>query len=502
MKIVDYIKQDRIKRFNSTIYYRGLEYYQQDLIDEVVITDNEVKAVISGNRKYHTIIKYQNQQLTFACDCPFDGNCKHSASLYIYIKKLEENISKEKEQDLNIVINRIKDITRELRTRIGSSGIISYMNFSPIRDLIRLVVVLFRNNKFQESEELYLSFYKLLDLLISSEDNVNNTSSKEMYRSLYEVFLKIIKTKTGLEAFETHLLTCNLEKTIELIKTLYSFFPNLDKNELLDLNIIIFDYIHRSEILLPNKQETESYLADQILESYLSLGLIEEYEKFVEQYFKSISHLEIKYYQILYKKENYQRIINLYTSSESTYLHCYIIYLASLYKTTNNFNINNLLLNLLKENHNLEIYNLIKKYFPIEVIINIKDELISIYQEHNESKCYLNLCKDTGLIDRAFEHCKKQGIDELSDNYQLFLGIYDYEMIMIYQSFFYENLIKQDNVEYGQRNYYISKIYQMMNMQHGKYYVYGIASSYLEKSQYSILRGEMMSLLHSLNFGG
>jgi len=75
-------------------------------------------------------------------------------------------------------------------------------------------------------------------------------------------------------------------------------------------------------------------------------------------------------------------------------------------------------------------------------------------------------------------------------------------MIMIYQSFFYENLIKQDNVEYGQRNYYISKIYQMMNMQHGKYYVYGIASSYLEKSQYSILRGEMMSLLHSLNFGG
>ena len=328
MRIVDYIKNDKIKRFNSTIYYRGLEYYQQDLIDEVTITDDKVEAIISGNRKYHTIIKYQNQQLIFACDCPFDGNCKHSASLYIYIKKLEENVSSEKKQDLNIVINRIKDITRELKTRIGSSGIISYMNFSPIRDLIRLVVVLFRHNNNQENEELYLAFYKVLDLLISAEDNVNNTSSKEMYRSLYDVFLKIIKTKTGLEAFETHLLTCNLEKTVEMIKTINSFFPSLDKNELLNLNIIIFEYIHRSEILLPNKRETESYLADQILESYLSLNLIEDYEKFVEQYFKTITHLEIKYYQILYKKENYQRIINLYTSSESTYLHCYIIYLA------------------------------------------------------------------------------------------------------------------------------------------------------------------------------
>lgn len=502
MRIVDYIKKDKIKRFNSTIYYRGLEYYQQDLIDEVTITDDKVEAIISGNRKYHTIIKYQNQQLIFACDCPFDGNCKHSASLYIYIKKLEENVSSEKKQDLNIVINRIKDITRELKTRIGSSGIISYINFSPIRDLIRLVVVLFRHNNNQENEELYLAFYKVLDLLISAEDNVNNTSSKEMYRSLYDVFIKIIKTKTGLEAFETHLLTCNLEKTVEMIKTINSFFPSLDKNELLNLNIIIFEYIHRSEILLPNKKETESYLADQILDSYLSLNLIEDYEKFVEQYFKTITHLEIKYYQILYKKENYQRIINLYTSSESTYLHCYIIYLASLYKINNKFNISNLLLNLLKENHTLDAYNLVKKYFPIELIINIKDELILIYQENNESKCYLNLCKDAGMIDKAFEHCKKQGINELSENYQLFLGTYDYEMIMIYQSFFDENLIKQDNVEYGQRNYYISKIYQMMNMQHGKYYVYGILSSYLEKSQYSILRGEMMSLMHSLNFGG
>ena len=52
MRIVDYIKNDKIKRFNSTIYYRGLEYYQQDLIDEVTITDDKVEAIISGNRKY------------------------------------------------------------------------------------------------------------------------------------------------------------------------------------------------------------------------------------------------------------------------------------------------------------------------------------------------------------------------------------------------------------------------------------------------------------------
>ena len=74
-------------------------------------------------------------------------------------------------------------------------------------------------------------------------------------------------------------------------------------------------------------------------------------------------------------------------------------------------------------------------------------------------------------------------------------------MILYYQEFLNKKLIKADLVEYGLRNYYIEKIYQMLKMKNGKYYVYGFANKYIEKSQYSILRGEMLSILHSLNFG-
>lgn len=503
MKIIDFIKKDKIKRFNSTIYYRGLEYYEQDFIEEIETAEDRIKATVSGNRKYHSVITLENNELYFYCDCPFDGNCKHSAAVYIAIKKMEvDEKNKTTSQEIINLINKLKEIKRELNSRLGNDKIITYYNFAPIRDVIRLTTILFRNNYKCENEEVYTLFFKIFDILITAEDNVNNISSKEMYRSMYDLFYKITKTSTGVEVFKTHILTCNLEKTIKAVLEIPDFIPSILYEDLLELYIIIFEYLHRAEIIIPNKKEIEKELINQILSAYLKLNMESEYEQFIEQQYKNIPDLETKYFQILYKQKQYQKIIMISESSDSLYIQSYIIYLAAKYQLSKDNNIKNDILKLIKANHTINEYKMIKQYFPIEVIISIKDDLISIYQEHNEYKCYLNVCKDTGLIEKAFEYCQSKGIDEIAENYKLFIGTYDLEMIMIYQDFFNKNLIEQENVKYSNRDYYISKIHHMLEMKHGKYYVYGILAKYLDKSQYSILRSEMLGIYHSLNFGG
>lgn len=502
MNIIEYIKKDKIKRFNSTIYYRGLEYYEQELIEDVVYSNNSVSATITGNAKYKTSIIFDKTNLNFSCTCPFEGNCKHEAALYIYVLKTEfDDFKEENDKDIITVCNKVSDIIRDIQIRLGNEPVLSYANYSSIKDLVRLAVVLLRNALNLKNEKINLLVYRLLDTIISADNVVNNSVTKEMYRSVNELVVRSIKTEEGLKAFQTHLLSCNLFKTIEVFFNLPNEFISLSNKDILGYSIILFEYLYRVEIVIPNKKETLTTLAHDILEIYYQLSMLDEYEKFVEQYHKYIPDIEVKYYQLLYKNGNYEKIIDLYHKDESEYLECYIIYLAVSYILKNNNNGLNLLINVFKQSNDLDTYLMIKKYFPIDAIVSIKDELIEIVKNKQKSSCYLHLCKDTGLIDKAFEYCIKAGIDTLSENYQIFLGTYDHEMILYYQEFLNKKLIKADLVEYGLRNYYIEKIYQMLKMKNGKYYVYGFANKYIEKSQYSILRGEMLSILHSLNFG-
>lgn len=502
MNIIEYIKKDKIKRFNSTIYYRGLEYYEQELIEEVEYDDKEISATIIGNQRYKTRISFEGTTLDFSCTCPFDGRCKHEAALYIYVLKNDFEESKDKiDNEILTAYNKVNDIIREIQTRLGKDPVLSYANYSAIKDLVRLAVVLLRNIITNQNEQIYLLVYKLFDVLISADNVVNNSVTKEMYRSINELVVRSIKTSEGLKALQTHLLTCNLQKTIEVFFSFPNEFISLSNKEILGYSIILFEYLYRVEIVIPNKKEILTKLSHDILEIYYQLSMMDEYEKFVEQYHRYIPDIEVKYYQLLYKNSNFEKIIETYHKYESEFLECYIIYLAANYYLKTNDFVLNLVVNAFKQAHELENYLMIKKYFPLEAILLIKDELIEIVKNEKKSSCYLHLCKDTGLIDLAFEYCIKAGIDTLSENYQIFLGTYDHEMIVYYQDFLNRKLIKSDMVEYGLRNYYIEKIYQMLKMKNGKYYVFGFANKYIEKSQYSLLRGEMIAILHSLNFG-
>lgn len=75
--------------FDKKILARGKEYYNDDLVSELDISDDEINAVVYGTEEYEVSIELKNGDFVeMHCDCPYaeDGSyCKHMAAvLYAY----------------------------------------------------------------------------------------------------------------------------------------------------------------------------------------------------------------------------------------------------------------------------------------------------------------------------------------------------------------------------------------------------------------------------------
>lgn len=88
------------KLFSDNIFMRGREYYLEGRVSDVVIFDDKVIAMVNGSIPYRVEIKYADSEVkSMQCTCPYaqSNNCKHMASLLVYlhelkIQKISENI--------------------------------------------------------------------------------------------------------------------------------------------------------------------------------------------------------------------------------------------------------------------------------------------------------------------------------------------------------------------------------------------------------------------------
>ena len=72
---------------NSASYQRGVEYYQEDSVKNVVRRGNRFEGKVQGSSRYKVKLEVNGGILDFECNCPYDhdGICKHAVAMGLAI---------------------------------------------------------------------------------------------------------------------------------------------------------------------------------------------------------------------------------------------------------------------------------------------------------------------------------------------------------------------------------------------------------------------------------
>ena len=85
--------------FQEHILGRGIDYFIRNLVEDLYVKDNIIKATVAGTQKYKVEIVRENEEIIdLSCTCPYanDGNnCKHMAAVLFYLEKRENALLKQ-----------------------------------------------------------------------------------------------------------------------------------------------------------------------------------------------------------------------------------------------------------------------------------------------------------------------------------------------------------------------------------------------------------------------
>jgi len=376
-------------------------------ITEFHEVDNKiVMASVHGTKKYTSSIVVNNNELTFRCNCPREGLCKHEAALYQYAQsKLNIKIYEE-DRIIKMTSDEIYlDLKKQSsgRTSFNKNNINDFSN--GVLEFLNELENLKNKNKFYEYFSLYTH---LLDALARFEgSNINN--------DLYVFEMEKIINST----FET------VSNNVMIFKMYYRNITDLSNSILMDyfFNAIKELKLYRNEELMDLMKEKINYVP-----SYLV-------QKLKEKYSDKINFLKIKGE---FENNNYKNIDKV-----------------KLNLRYNEFR--DLYINYLKDNNRIsEIKILYNKYINYD---NYSDELfktfISVFKDSEEKLLYedaiLNYIK-YGKNNNEVEEFIINSIGSFSDDYIRKIG---FELYRNSRIFIISKLVK---------NYPIFKIYEIANV--------------------------------------
>lgn len=80
---------------SSSVYYRGVEYFQDGNVSFLELDGENGRAIVEGNRGYTVEFCYKNGEISnLRCDCYCVGVCKHMVCALMQLSALLKNIEK------------------------------------------------------------------------------------------------------------------------------------------------------------------------------------------------------------------------------------------------------------------------------------------------------------------------------------------------------------------------------------------------------------------------
>ena len=166
LPITDFIKYQLYERiFDSWTKEKASDYIGDSNIQLVDIGDDVINARVKGTKTYNVSISLKNSRITFSCDCPVVGLCKHIYAVCAYIYKKQFYQPRREYNQANNNQKKDNPLTASLS---------SYLYF-------------------QKQYFDFISFYHIFDLLDKSENLENDLEIIHSFYSRSQYQLRVME---------------------------------------------------------------------------------------------------------------------------------------------------------------------------------------------------------------------------------------------------------------------------------------------------------------------
>ena len=158
------------KLFAIHILERGYDYYCDDAVENMEISDNIIRADVIGSEDYEVEISLSNGEVTdMYCSCPYalDGrNCKHMAAVLYEWSENEGEEKKEEENAINTdLFQPAYTVNSHKKKLTAVEELVRSANEEDVRSFLTAVLA--------EDEKLLLRFHNIINKQVTRED-INN----------------------------------------------------------------------------------------------------------------------------------------------------------------------------------------------------------------------------------------------------------------------------------------------------------------------------------------
>lgn len=167
------------KLFATHILERGYDYYLENAVENIDISEDIIRADVIGSEDYEVEISVNSGEVTnMYCSCPFslDGrNCKHMAAvLYEWSEDAEEESAKEGNADLFQPAYTINSYKKKVT---AVEELVSGATEDEVRSFLVAVLA--------EEEKLLLRFHNTINKQVTREDINNYIRQVDMITDRY-----------------------------------------------------------------------------------------------------------------------------------------------------------------------------------------------------------------------------------------------------------------------------------------------------------------------------
>ncbi|MCK5283523.1 MAG: SWIM zinc finger family protein [Nanoarchaeota archaeon] len=219
--------------FGEAVEERGLDYYKEGRVKNLIVDGDVVKATVIGNRKYRVTIDLSND--LFKCTCPCNFNCKHAVAVLYELREnpnietadnLNAQLAKKSKEELIFVLQKILVSEPRFRKLLIDSS----------KDIKKAVVSLdFEEDEIDDSIE---EIDELHELILKNKDKLDNLVL--LFKKCFEIY----EDYGGLEEMEDSMFNM-LEQISKESKKL----PKKNRKELIQEFVDLtsnFDFFHDS----------------------------------------------------------------------------------------------------------------------------------------------------------------------------------------------------------------------------------------------------------------
>ena len=158
------------KLFAIHILERGYDYYCDDAVENMEISDDIIRADVIGSEDYEVEISLSNGEVTdMYCSCPYalDGrNCKHMAAVLYEWSENEAEEMKEEEKKINTdLFQPAYTVNSHKKKLTAVEELVRCANEEDVRSFLAAVLA--------EDEKLLLRFHNIINKQVTRED-INN----------------------------------------------------------------------------------------------------------------------------------------------------------------------------------------------------------------------------------------------------------------------------------------------------------------------------------------